>query len=211
MLLTLITIAVLLVVFRVLRRLARKDTTTRLHPQSPRTWWLKVFATLLGIYGIAAFVAGFVSQVLTNRYGWPDESTECPAGFVEQFVSTPDGFHVTVLQSFDRIQVYDADWKFVRGWQVDTHNGHFELRLTDEGEIEVFTARGNNHLKFQLDGTLVFEDKYEGRFPATGRKESRWIETPLLLIPLSHPFLGWLFALSAAILQMLAKRHGRVA
>ena len=66
----LIAITVLIVGFRVLRRWLRKDTT-RQHPQSPLVWWMKLCGTVPGIYGIAAFMAGFISQTLTNRVGWP--------------------------------------------------------------------------------------------------------------------------------------------
>jgi len=58
------------------------------------------------------------------------------------------------LQGYHRIQVYDADGRFVRGWFVDRPGGG-RMRLWYDGRIHVLETRTIRHYVFATDGRLV--------------------------------------------------------
>jgi hypothetical protein len=94
-----------------------------------------------------------------------------------------------------RIQVYDREGKFLRGWSVPASGGAFKLHVTKDDNLEVFTARGDRRLVFAADGTLLVEGQYRGedydRLP-TGPDCQFNHTAAWYLLPLAHPFLAML-------------------
>jgi hypothetical protein len=66
-----------------------------------------------------------------------------------------DGKYVVPLVSPGRVQLYDPQWHFLRGWHVDAEGGDFKVRCSLDGLIEVLTARGNHHYIFNELGELI--------------------------------------------------------
>ena len=90
--------------------------------------------------------------------------------------------------------MYDRDKRFLRGWTVDARGGEFNLSVTDDDSIEVFTARGNRHYVFTIDGDLVSQSTYgQQSYSDLGRSAETTVNfpTPIFLLPFSHPFAGW--------------------
>lgn len=156
---------------------------------------------------LAAGIVGFLGTALAGAggLGWLPSSCEWPVGLATGVVATGDHFLVP-HQPAGRLQVYDADWGFVRGWWVDAAGGGYKITAVDDGEIEVVTARGNRRYRFDLEGRLRWTEVYVpggayDAFPELG--ELRLVPTAPWLWAFSHPFLS----LATAALGMVMLFH----
>ncbi len=156
---------------------------------------------------LAAGIVGFLGTALAGAggLGWLPSSFEWPVGLAAGVVVTGDGFLVP-HQPSGRLQVYDADWDFVRGWWVDAGGGSYKITAVDDGEIEVVTARGNRRYRFDLEGRLRWTEVYVhggayDAFPELG--ELHLVPTAPWLWAFSHPF----FSLATAGLGMVMLFH----
>jgi hypothetical protein len=105
-------------------------------------------------YGIFAFFAQ------AGGLWFLGESSEWPLLGTEDAVENARGERFVPLVASARIQVYDREGKFVRGWSVPTAGGVFKLHVTKDDNLDVFAARGDRHLVFAADGTLLTDDHY---------------------------------------------------
>lgn len=58
------------------------------------------------------------------------------------------------LRFYQRVQQYDADGNFLRGWQLDTATKSFRLTVDEHGRLVAATPRGNNHI-YSPDGGIL--------------------------------------------------------
>jgi hypothetical protein len=158
---------------------------------------------LVGILA-ASFTAigalGFMGSglVALGAFNWLPTSFEWPIGYSDGVVSTEDHYYVVPHTPTGRIQIYTANWKFLRGWNVDAGGGTFKLYVTDKNHIHIITARMQMHYVYQLDGKLVSSETYS----ATGKNyssfpretEAYFVPTPALLWIFSSPLYSWLAA-----------------
>lgn len=56
---------------------------------------------------------------------------------------------------YSRLQLYEHDGTFIRGWYLDVGQGDFAIRLRDGNRIEVAAARTQALLTYDAKGTLV--------------------------------------------------------
>jgi hypothetical protein len=92
---------------------------------------------------------------------WLPPSFEWPAGAVEGMITTPTGLRVVPTTAAGRVQVYDGEWNFLRGWHIGPGaSGAFALRPLGTDRFEVITARGNHRYVFDTDGQLIAEGTY---------------------------------------------------
>ena len=132
--------------------------------------WLNAVGGML----VALGGFGFFSTMLSASGGlrWLPASFEWPVGIVDGVVVMPDGAQVVPHTASGRIQVYDRDWSFLRGWYVDAGGGVFVLRPAGPNQIEVITARRQMRYVYSLDGSLLSQEGYAPRsysdFPASG-------------------------------------------
>ena len=122
-------------------------------------------------------------------------SYEWPAGYVSGVVTAADGTHIVPLMPSGRLQIYDAKWHFIRGWNVDAGGGNFKVGLSPDGVIEVFTARGEHHYSFTQGGQLISSETFAEPYSSLPEGESVVIPTSPLLWVFSSPFLSWGVAL----------------
>jgi hypothetical protein len=153
---------------------------------------LRVGAVLCLVYGALAFFA----QVLCAMGGlsFLPPSFEWPLATVSGVVRDSQGDYIAPHPPSGRVQVYDRDKRFLRGWTVDAGGGTFKLSMTEDDLIEVFTARGARHYVFRLDGTLVRRSTYPPKsYSSLGRSAQATVSFPtcIMLLPFSHPFAGW--------------------
>lgn len=85
-----------------------------------------------------------------------------------------------------RVQVYDDQGRFLRGWFVASSGKRFKLQVTPSDQIEVFTQRGRNWLTYNLQGVLLSKRTYTQAYgllithPSSGRPvTSPWPLWPL--------------------------------
>jgi hypothetical protein len=164
---------------------------------------------LLVIVGAGGFFAAGLSAVgmlkLSNSFEWP-------AGYVSGVAKTADGKYVVPLIPSGRVQIYSSQWHFVRGWHVNAEGGDFRVEYLPTGEIEVLTARGQHRYTFNDKGDLISAEAVPDSYyslPKSG--QSMVVPTPLLLWPLSSPFLSWGLAVvgfaGLAIVKKLSARR----
>lgn len=77
-----------------------------------------LLARVLLILGAVGFFGNGLSAA--GGLNWLPPSFEWPAGYTRGVVTTPAGMHVVPLQPSGRVQIYDAGWKFLRGWHIDS-------------------------------------------------------------------------------------------
>src|SRR5579862_9685358 len=107
---------------------------------------LMFFLASIGLGGLLAFALSAVGPLQLTA------SREWPAGYARGVITTPNGSHVVPLWACGRVQVYDSQWHFIRGWNVDSWGGVFEIQCPPDGAIEVLTARGDRKYRFNEEG-----------------------------------------------------------
>src|SRR5438270_13980897 len=102
-----------------------------------------IAASCFMVVGAAGFFGSGLSAV--GGHNWLPSSFEWPMGYAQGVVTTREGLHVVPHTPTGRIQIYDADWSFVRGWHVEAGGGDFRLLEPAMGQLHVITARGAWH------------------------------------------------------------------
>jgi MFS family permease len=154
---------------------------------------LRALCVCLTVYGALAFFGQMLSAIAGP---WlPGDSWEWPMGYVGGVVTDSAGRYIAPHCPSGRIQVYDRDRKFVRGWFVDAGGGIFKLRVIEDDKIEVFTARRQRRFLFAPDGTLLERGTYGTEVLwddlPSGPSSAMVFDTPWVLWPFSHPFIAW--------------------
>ncbi len=139
--------------------------------------WLLVLIGFGGFFGTIFAAEGYLK--LPSSFEWP-------AGYAAGVVRMPNGDHVVPLANAARLQIYNADWKFLRGWHVSAGGGDFTVECSDGRALEVYTARGNHHYTFTEEGELLASANYDKQFGLPHRDASH------VVVPTS-PF-GWIFS-----------------
>ena len=178
--------------------------------RSRRMRFVAAFANImLGVGG-----AGFLGSALSALGGlnWLPPSFEWPVGYGSGIISMPDGTHVVPHRSSGRVQVYDPQWRFLRGWHVDAGGGTFKLLPAGGDRIEVITARGDWRYTYTLDGHLVTRQSYSPAsylsFPEQG--ERRVVPTRPWLWLFSSPIISFTVgALGMGVLGFLERKAKR--
>jgi hypothetical protein len=161
-----------------------------------RSWWKFVRMIAATFMGIGAL--GFFGTALVAIGGFRQlpASFEWPVGHSKGVVSTKDNHFVVPHTPSGRVQVYDRNWKFLRGWNVDAGAGTFTLHISDTNHINVVTARRQMHYVYDLHGKLLSSENYSvagsryGSFPNVG--ESYFVPTSFWLLVFTSPFYSWL-------------------
>ncbi|HSY31439.1 MAG TPA: hypothetical protein VLA42_05580 [Verrucomicrobiae bacterium] len=154
-----------------------------------KTNWVVAAMGLLVLTGFGGFFAAALAAEgilkLPNSFEWP-------AGYVEGVKTLPDGKSVVPLEPSGRLQIYDPNWRFLRGWHVDAHAGRFRVECPSSGLIEVYTGRGNHHYTYKENGQMVSSMTYSEGF-SWPPEEGSYIVVPTTPIGwvFSSPFISW--------------------
>lgn len=147
---------------------------------------------LMMAYGAFAFIfpGTLAEHIVPPGWRWP-------AGERAEALSLPNGEWAVALESTPRVQIYDGEGTYLRGWFVPASGGFFFISLPpdDAGEgIWVRVARGDSDLHYSLQGELLAESEKRDRAGRLriGHFETRsfpmrWYEWPLV-----YPPYGWL-------------------
>lgn len=151
---------------------------------------------LLGGFMLTVGVAGFCGQGFSAAGGlnWLPQSFEWPAGSVDGAITTQNDLRV-VPTTAGRVQVYDADWNFLRGWHIGPGaTGAFSLRPLAGNHFEIITARGNYRYQYDTDGELISQGTYdpEDYDALTHFGEPAVVPTAWWLRPFSSPIIAGL-------------------
>ena len=113
---------------------------------------LAILGTILVALGATPLVANQLEAM--DLMNWLPPAFEWPSGFAP-VASTPSGIHVVSLIPSARIQIYNRDWHFIRGWNVGTFGAGFYATPLAADHIEVAPEHGPRQYVFSLSGNLV--------------------------------------------------------
>jgi hypothetical protein len=155
----------------------------------------KEYIKFIGYSLLAVGGFGFFATMLSAMGGLGRlPAFDWPAGNVRGVLVMPDGERVVPLKAPGRIQVYDSDWRFLRGWHANAGGGTFTLRLNGTNRIEVFTARRQQRYVYSLDGELLSQETYAPQrysdFYVPGKSAS--VPTRWWMWMLTSPFYSWI-------------------
>jgi hypothetical protein len=123
-----------------------------------RKRWLTATGYVLLAIGGFAFFGILLGAV--GALGWLPATFEWPIGKARNILIMADGKRVAANEAVDRIQIYDQNWKFLRGWFVNAYGGATKMGIKDGDKIEVLTARGNTRYVYDLNGSLLLKETY---------------------------------------------------
>jgi len=162
---------------------------------------------LIVIGGIGFFGLGLSSAGGLNRL--PD-SFEWPVFFADGVITTGDGFFVVPHNPSGRVQIYDSQWNFIRGWYVTA--GTFKLMAFRDSRFAVIASRSEMRFVFNTDGKLISKTSYTparyDSFPVQG--SAFFVPTRPWLIFLCSPFIAWVITFAGmsilVVMDQAAKR-----
>ncbi len=168
--------------------------------------WLQVTGGLLLAFGGLGFFGSALSA--SGGLGWLPPTFEWPVGYAKNVLLMPVHRYAVPLTASGRIQIYDMNWGYLRGWSVDANGGTFVLRPEGRDRIEVITARGNLRYLYDLDGTMLSKGTYApenyGDYPSSGGAYS--VPTKWWLLPFTGPFYSWILGVLGGALLFGAEK-----
>jgi hypothetical protein len=174
--------------------------------RSSRLKWIMAVLYFLVVVGVSGFLATALSAVGVLEL---PPSREWPAGYVRGVVTTANGKYIVPLVPSGRIQIYDPQWHFIRGWNVDAGGDNFKVQYSPEGVIEVVTEKKARHYSFTEDGHLVAPQRIPREtFSSLPTGETVVVATPPLLWVFSTPFLSLGVAVIGSIGLAILKKIG---
>ena len=166
-------------------------------------WVTWVAGALVGLGALGFFGSALLAVGMFN----PPNSLELPPGYVSGVVTSQDGKYVVPIEPSGRIQIYDSQWKFLTGWQVQAEGGSFKVVAAQPSFVETFTGRGKHHYTFTDTGKLIAADHYSKPFEALSNGgRSMVVPTSPLLWPFSSPFLSMALTVVGFLLPKAVKR-----
>ena len=180
-----------------------------------RLTWLVAISGLVLMIGAGGISATMLVATGTIPLG---DSFEWPSGDVRGVVETSDGKYLVPLAPASRLQIYDSNWHFLRGWQIDARGGSFTVDYSPDNEIVVSTSRvrhrfgdteSGRRYAFTETGKLISEMSLPDFFVVAESGEYMAVPTWRLLWIFSSPFLCWSFiAIGTVGLWAANKLHG---
>lgn len=171
--------------------------------------WLEIFAGIFMITGVVGFLGAGLSAM--GGLNWLPQSFEWPIGYAKGVVATKDHFFMVPHIPSGRIQVYDRNWKFVRGWHVDANGGSFRLKVADSDRLEVITQRGKLLYTFDTEGQQLSLTTYAPESYSSFVTEGQpyFVPTTPVLLIFSHPIYSWFLAAIGLGLYIVADKIKR--
>lgn len=173
--------------------------------------WVFAFPIFVGFLGFSSFFAQAFSAEgiikLPKSYEWP-------VGYATNVITMSTGHYVVPIVPSGRVQLYDANWHFLCGWNVDALGGDFRVATDSPGFIDVYTARGQHHYTYNENGDLISSAPLaESYYSLPNSGQSVTVRTPLVLWPFSNPFVsvvvGTLGFVGLALIKKVAKNRAR--
>jgi hypothetical protein len=168
--------------------------------------WLRIFGfTLMAIGAVGFFGSGVGASGGLN---WLPPTFEWPVGSANGVIEMPDHEFVVPLQGPSRVQVYDQNLKFLRGWQVSAGGGVIHLTSVSTNQFKVTAVRGHKNFLYKLDGSLDSQGTYElGSNESFARGETISIPTPWWFWPFEGPFHSWLIAIVGLLISAVTRKN----
>lgn len=109
--------------------------------------WLGWFFFLVGVTTSMGVMYGIAWRVAPRA--------EAPLTTISSFAVDADGRIYCGTSNYQRVQVYEPDGTYVRGWFVGAGGGDFSVAISAAGTVEVATARGRFLEEYSPDAVLL--------------------------------------------------------
>jgi len=87
--------------------------------------------------------------------GWITPETQLPLGDLHCIALDSQGRIYCGLGFYSRVQVYDSQGRFLRGWQVDAGGGMLRMNMTEDDRLEVEAGRRDRVFTFDPNGSVL--------------------------------------------------------
>lgn len=177
-------------------------------------WRLRGSRKFFGLVGGILVAYGGVAWfgIAFSAFGGLPATFEWPVGRADQLIPLSDGHRIAIHPASAHIQLYDRDWKFLYGWIVPAGGGDFKARLNSDNTLDVWTARGQAHLVFSVEGKELERSTYSEdymKLPVASGPGS--VPTPIPLLVFANPFIAWAVCLVGLLMLRFSdpQRFGR--
>ena len=131
----------------------------------PATWKSLIAIGYTVAFGLILF--GLLPDLLEKSMAFhivrfSDPKTELPLRPPVSLAVAKEGTFYVGLQYWSRIQLYDADGRFLRGFPIESSGGIFHMGFDDLGRLYAYVARGNTRIIFDREGKPVDEEHFDG-------------------------------------------------
>lgn len=193
-----ILLMLLILVIQAVRRALTKQT-------SARRFGLSLVASACLVVGAFGFFGTALSS--TGALNFLPRSFEWPNYGSDEALQLASGEFVVPHTASGRVQVYDTDLEFVRGWTISASGGAFALTPSEGTRFYVYTARQNRKLEYDVLGNLLSSSGYGGAYPRENSSHrSVELKASPFLWPFTDPFAAWLFAAVGIGLAVLSDK-----
>jgi len=159
-------------------------------------------------YGMLGWFSGSLS--VDGAFDRFPPSFEFPIWRTESAATLADGTHAVAHMPSGRIQLYDRDWHYLRGWRVPSGGGDIHLLTPSKDQICVWLEHGDGRATYDLNGKLL-NLEWDTPRPAWVSREKVTVPTPFLLRSFSDPMLSWVIgAIGLALLALCHAIIGRL-
>jgi len=84
---------------------------------------------------------------------------ERPLEYIENINMDLDGnYYVSMSPIGRRIQVYDSNFNFKFGWEINTHGQFYSNFNNENKKVKVYTVRGKREITYDFNGNKLCED-----------------------------------------------------
>jgi hypothetical protein len=175
----------------------------------------KLSTLLWSIFALLFLVGflGFFAQCSLNAGAFLPANVEWPVRWAENAVPLQDGSFAVSLKAVSRVQIYDGQWRFVRGWQVPVFGKPFRLDEMLDGSIRVINRRQQS--SFYSEGGQLLEVKNLAPRDQNEPIGALPLDLPVsmttnpLLLLFASPFASWGMAAFGALGAFLIGRLAR--
>lgn len=166
-------------------------------------YYIASFLLLIGAVSFfgSAIINSMGELILPNNFQWP-------IGKADNILVTKDKKYIVPHEETGRIQIYNRNLEFIRGWNVNASGGAFKIVLLKSNLIEVYIARENYMYVYDVEGNKISKNHYNRQYydniPLTNKTLN--IPTPFYLLPFTNSFLAFFFFLLGLILLIIIER-----
>jgi len=166
-------------------------------------------ASALIIMGTTGWFGSSLSAV--GGLNWLPRSWEWPVATANGVITMPDGTHVVPHVFSGRVQIYDAHWKFLRGWAIGSWGGDFRVAPSGADRFDVMKARSDWRDTYRLSGEHVARARLERYYWTLPRYGERLCvpTSPWLLIFSGHMTTWLMYVFGLVTLGFLKWRENR--
>lgn len=136
---------------------------------------IRIIGVLFLVVGLVGFLAGPLS-FKSASFRKVLDPFELPLGDLQGIAVDSEGRIYCGLQFFSRVQVYDADGRFLYSVYANSSGTPFRIRINEDDQLEVAITGNDKVYLFDQNGNLVRERSKVGHYYSDFAGESRFYD-----------------------------------